>query len=364
MFREDHEVVTVGHGPAPDGVAEHIEVPRAYNPLRPNFRHLMALFALRLYRRAYWRSRRIRYVREQVEAGSMDIVLANDVIAVPLALALAPHAGVHADLHEYAPRQREEARWWRALVGPFQSWMVRRYVRRADSVTTVSQGLARQYELEFGVRADVVPNAAPYRGDIEPTAVERPLRLVHMGTSAPGRGIREMIQGVVEAESVAVGTIRLDLYLKGGDAGYRRELEQLVAQHGDVVRLMEPVPYERIVPTLQGYDVGLIIYPPSNFNVIHALPNKLFEYVQARLGVVVGPGEDMRDFVTEHGIGTATISAQPSDVARALAEITDDQVRQWKQASHERASELSDEQTSQPWREAIDALAAKARLER
>lgn len=359
MFRDDHEIVTVGHGPAPVGVVEHVEVPREFNPLRANFRHLMALFALRRYRRAYWKSRRIRFVLSRVDPGSMDIVLANDVIAVPVALVLAPRAGVHADLHEFAPRQREEARWWKVLVGPFQAWMVRRYVRRADSVTTVSPGLARQYESEFRVRTEVVPNAAPHRDDVAPTEVTRPLRLVHMGTSAPGRGIREMILAVVSAEAETPGSVSLDLYLKGGDAGYRRELEHLVAQHGKIVRLVPPVPYEQIIATLRAYDVGLIIYPPSNFNIVHALPNKLYEYVQARLGVVVGPGEDMRDFVMEYGVGIATASAGPREVAATLANITDSDVKAWKRASHENARKLSAERTSQPWREAIDRLSSR-----
>lgn len=357
MFKGDYELVTVGYGSAPDGVSEHVEVPAHLDSLRPSFRHLMALYAARRYQRAYFGSRRTRFVLDRVAPHAVDVIIANDVNAVPLALALQPRLGVHADLHEYAPRQREDERWWRTLVGPFQGWMVRRYVTLADSVTTVSPGLAAQYAAEYGVSAEVVPNASPFRGDIEPSAVGSPVRLVHMGSAVRGRGIAEMVGAVIEAAAIAPGRLTLDLYLKGGDASYHRELGELVAAHPDAgVRICDPVPFAEIVPTLAGYDLGLIIYPPTNFNIVHALPNKLFEYVQARLGVIVGPGIDMREMVQEHGIGTAVEEATAERIRAALLALDPEQIAQWKAAADAHAQSLSAEVTSEPWRGAVLAL--------
>lgn len=360
MFKDDYDLVTVGYGNAPGGVQDHIEVPAHLEPLRSNFRHLMMLYATRRYHRAYFGARRTQFVRERVAPGSIDIVLANDVTAVPVALALEPRLGVHADLHEYAPRQREDELWWRLLVGPFQGWMVRNYVRRASSVTTVSPGLAKQYATEYGVAAHVVPNASPYRADIEPSPVGSTLRLVHMGSAIRGRGIVEMIRAVIDSESVNPGRATLDLFLKGGDASYQRELEDIVnAVETDVVRMRDPVPFREIVPTLASYDLGLIIYPPTNFNIVHALPNKLFEYVQARLGVVVGPGEDMRHFVESNGIGDAVPEASAAVISSHLLGIQEEQIRRWKQSAHQRAESLSAGALSAPWRDAIAALVAR-----
>lgn len=359
MFKDDYELVTVGYGSAPAGVEEHIEVPGHLEPLRSSFRHLMVLYAARWYHRAYFGSRRTRFVLESVAPGSIDIVLANDVNAVPVALALKPRLGVHADLHEYAPRQREDELWWRLLVGPFQAWMVRTYVRRAASVTTVSPGLAEQYDREYGVTAQVVPNASPLRTDITPSGVGATVKLAHMGSAIRGRGIAEMVRAVIDAEARRPGRLRLDLYLKGGDQAYQRELEEILAADGtDAVRMRGPVPFHEIVPTLAGYDLGLIIYPPTNFNIVHALPNKLFEYVQARLGVVVGPGKDMRRLVESTGIGNAVDEASAATIASSLLACTDDQIRAWKQASHRQAEALSAEATSAPWRDAVDGLAS------
>lgn len=362
MFRDEYDIVSVGYGPEPQGVAEHIEVPRSLDPLRPSFRHLMLLLALRRYRRAYFGSRRVRFVQEQVRPGSIDVVLANDVIAVPLALSLAPTCGVHADLHEYASRQREEERWWRTLVGPFQAWMVRRYVTRASSVTTVSPGLAAEYSREFGVPAEVVPNAAPHREAEAPTSVGSPIRLVHMGGSVRGRALREMIEAVIIASQREPGRFTLDLYLKGGEKAYEDELREMVASdRATAVTWCDPVRVDQIVQTLAAYDVGLIVYPPTNFNIVHALPNKLYDYIQARLGVLVGPGADMKDLVESTGCGAAVAGTRPEEIAEALLSTTDEQILGWKRASHQHADQLSAEQSSLPWSAAVRALIESGR---
>ncbi|PZO62107.1 MAG: glycosyltransferase [Pseudoxanthomonas suwonensis] len=362
MFRDEYEIVSVGYGPRPQGVAEHIEVPRSIDPLRPSFRHLMLLLALRRYHRAYFGSRRVRFVQESVRPGSMDVILANDVIAVPLALSLAPGCGVHADLHEYASRQREEERWWRTLVGPFQAWMVRNYVARASSVTTVSPGLAAEYSREFDVPAEVVPNAAPYHETEAPTSVGSPIRLVHMGGSVRGRALREMIEAVIITSEREPGRFTLDLYLKGGEKAYEDQLKEMVASdRAAAVNWRDPVRVDRIVQTLAAYDVGLIVYPPTNFNIVHALPNKLYDYIQARLGVVVGPGADMKDLVESAGCGLAVTGTRPEQIAEALLATTNEQILGWKLASHQHADRLSAERSSLPWSAAIRTLIESGR---
>lgn len=362
MFRDEYDIVSVGYGPEPQGVVEHIEVPRSIDPLRPSFRHLMLLLALRRYRRAYFGSRRVRFVQEKVLHGSVDVILANDVIAVPLALSLEPRCGVHADLHEYASRQREEERWWRTLVSPFQAWMVRKYVTKASSVTTVSPGLAAQYSREFDISAEVVPNAAPYRDAEGPVAVSSPVRLVHMGGSVRGRALREMIEAVIIASEREPARFTLDLYLKGGEKAYEEQLRELVASdRASAITWCDPVRVDRIVETLASYDVGLIVYPPTNFNIVHALPNKLYDYIQARLAVVVGPGADMKDLVESIGCGIAVTGTRPEQIAEALLSTTVEQISGWKQASHQNAEPLSAEQTSLPWSRAIRALIESGR---
>ena len=355
------DVTTCGYGPAPDGVVRHVQVPDALAPWRPGRVGRFvgpALLALRRHRRLYARSPRIGFVLDALPPGSMDVVVANDALAAPLALALRPRAGVHSDLHEYAPRQGEDRLLWRLLVGPLMTWACRS-VRDVASVTTVAQGIADEYGRELGFRPAVVPNATAYRPDLVPMPVASPVRLVHIGIAGRARRLETMIDAVALLESRSPGSTTLDLVLAPGDVSYIAELEVRAAATGGSVRVLPPVPFDEIVPVLTRYDVGIFVCPPTTFNLLHALPNKLFEFVQARLAVVVGPSPEMARIVTEHGLGVVADGFGVEETASALATLTPERVAEHKAASHRASEALSAERLSAPWLDAVENLVGR-----
>lgn len=365
VFAPLYDVTTIGYGPAPEGVVHHVEVPRDYDSMRPNFRHYMALLALRRYRRTYFGSRRVRFVLEAIEPGSMDMILANDADAAPLAARLRPRLGVHCDLHEYATRQREDETWWRTLVSPFMRWMITSSVRPAASVTTVSPGLAEEYAREFGIAASVVPNVPPHRTDLspQPTPVDGPVRVIHAGAAARSRRIDVMLEAVRQANQLRPGGFRLDLYLMAGDESYIRELrEQADAIADGSVRVLDAVPFDQLMDTMSRYDVGMFVCPPTTFNLRHALPNKLFEYVQARLALVIGPSPAMTQYIRRYCVGVTSQDFTAPSVAAALMELTPTAIDEMKWRSDQAAAELSSERQSQGWVDALADLASR-RLE-
>jgi hypothetical protein len=142
-----------------------------------------------------------------------------------------------------------------------------------------------------------------------------------------------MIDAVALAESRTPGGMTLDLVLAPGDPSYIVELDARAAAAGGAVRVLPPVPFDEIVPVLTGYDVGIFVCPPTTFNLLHALPNKLFEFVQARLGIVVGPSPEMARIVREHGLGVVADGFTVEDTARALSELRPERVASFKAAS-------------------------------
>jgi hypothetical protein len=350
LFARDYDVTTCGYGPAPAGVSEHVPVPDEFAIWRYSRRDVV----LRRWQRAYWGNAAIASARRDLAGRRFDVVLADDVDAVGLALALEPARGVHADLHEYSPRQHEEMLRFRLFVRPFIEWMCRRFVARAASWTTVSGGLAREYERVFGFRPEVVTNAAPYR-ELEPSEVHEPRRLVHSGAALRNRHLGTLIDGVLASRSGAT----LDLYLTPNDVAYLEELRAAAAASGGRVILHDPVPYAELAGTLARYDVGVHILPPVNFNNRWALPNKIFDYVQARLGVVVGPSPEMADYVTRYGVGTVTDDFTAGSLTRLVDGLDETSVAAYKRASQQHARELSSEAQVQIWKRAVDAIAGR-----
>lgn len=349
-FRDEYAVTTCGYGPAPEGVVEHVQIPDdvLHNVLDDKW------ITRKNYKRAYWTLWSVAWVKKHLRRRAWSIVLANDVEAVPLALWLKPDKGVHADLHEYSPLLHEDWEGWRERITPYVEWLCSRYVARASSWTTVSGGLAREYERNFGFTAELVTNAAPYQ-DAEPSPVGDTIRLVHSGAALQDRRLHDLIAAVAASS----GPITLDLYLTPNQPTYVDELRSAAEASAGRVRVHDPVPYNQLADTLRDYDMGVHVLAPTNFNNRWALPNKLFDYVQARLGVVVGPSPEMAEYVERYELGAVTDGFEPDAVTRTLDALTSAQVESWKAAASRSARELSAESQVEIWRAAISKLAAQ-----
>ena len=59
------------------------------------------------------------------------------------------------------------------------------------------------------------------------------------------------------------------------------------------MRFHDPVAPAELPFAMNACDVGVFCMPPININARYALPNKFFDFVQARLAVGVGPAEEM-----------------------------------------------------------------------
>lgn len=347
-FRDRYEVTTCGYGPAPEGVADHVQLPSDQEV----WRYSRALLMLRQYARAYRQNGAVRAASAALDGRRFDVVLANDVDAVPLALSLEPRLGVHADLHEFAPAQKSELLRWRLFVAPFMAWICRTSVTRATSVTTVAHGIAREYRRRFGIAAGVVTNATPF-ADQPPSELHEPLALVHSGACFRNRHLDIMLDALELTSRPAT----LDLYLTPNDPAYLSELVER-ARTRPHVRVHDPVPYRELVRTLHDYDVGVFVLPPVNVNYRWALPNKLFDFVQARLGVVVGPSPEMAELVRQEGFGVVADDFTAAGLARVLDTLTPESVEALKQRSDEIAAPLSSETQVAIWVAAVDRIAA------
>ena len=351
LFKDDYELTTCGYGPAPTGAAAHYQIPDEAAYWRRNRVETI----LRLYTRAYWSSPASAWCRENLSRGGFDVCFADDIDTAGLALWLRPRLGVHCDLHEYAPREKEDVWRWRVFVKPYMSWQVRHFVTRVDSVTSTATKFCEEYQRNFGVDAKLVVNASPY-ADLNPTPLPepgQPLRLVHAGAGREDRYLETMIDSV----AALPGRYTLDMYLTANNAAYVAQLGEYAARTPNV-RVLPGVPYHELIPTLNRYDLGIHNLPPVNFNNRYALPNKFFDFVQARLGMVVGPSPEMVSRLDKYHLGRAATDFTAEALRVALEQTTREEVAQWKQNAAAHAREMSSETVVGTWRDAVAAIVA------
>jgi hypothetical protein len=344
-LRNSHDVTTAGFGAQGFDGIPHVEIPNGHPQRWGWFGRFLYLAMLTL--RVHWPipllSARDRDTARLLGGKDWDIVIAHDLWALAGSLRLAPRRGIILDMHEYAPKENEHSRVWRLVMAPYVQWMLRTMVPRVSAMVTVSDGIAAEYRRNFGFDSAVAVNATPYY-QLEPGGVGCPIRLVHSGLAAPERRLDLMIDAV-RATSTPV---TLDLYLVDNGVG---ELERLRARAAgdDRVVFREPVAYSDLVRTLNAYDVGLSVLPPTTFNLAWCLPNKFFDFIQARLGVIVGPSPEMAGFVERYGIGAVTDDFEVASLTRVLDAMTPERVTDWKRASAAHAEELSSERQADVW---------------
>ncbi|WP_347351422.1 hypothetical protein [Intrasporangium sp.] len=332
------DVTTVGYGPAPDGTAGHLRVDDGAPSLPRSVGGVLGL-ALRRHRRVELAARGLRQARDLVGDARFDLVVANDARALPLAFAVAHGAPTWADMHEWAAEEFSHVLVWRTLIGPLMDDICRRYLPGCGAVTTVCEPLALRYTDTYGVACEVVRNAGPYR-DLAPTPLDDAgVRLVHSGAAIRGRNLEMLIRS-----TLALPRFTLDLYLvPAADGGrYLRELHEL-AQGSERVRFHDPVPPDELPATLNAYDVGAFCMPPINVNAEFALPNKFFDFVQARLAQAVGPSPEMARLVRDLDLGVVADDFTQEAFTAALDHLDADRIRRSKKAADTHARALSDE---------------------
>lgn len=354
FLREKYAVVTAGFGRAPFVGVRHFEIPEGPTYQFGILGRLLGvgLLFLHWYRPLRFLNALDKKTLELIGHQSWDVIIAHDLKTLDVALRMEPTCGVILDLHEYAPRQEEHSLVWKILVAPYFRWMCRQLVPRAREVVTVSEGIVEEYERKFGIKSTLIVNATPYY-ELAPTRVNSPLRLVHSGGIAVQRRLDLMIEGVRRSKA----DVTLDLYLVGDESPL---LDSLKGLAGDDARIKfkKPVPYEQLVPTLNDYDLGLSIFPPTTFNLAWCLPNKFFDFVQARLGVIVGPSPEMIRYVEKFKIGAVLPDFDPQSLAEMLDTLTPSQVEKWKESSNANAMALSSDLQSVVWDEIMNRVLA------
>ncbi|MBT2485398.1 MULTISPECIES: glycosyltransferase family 1 protein [unclassified Microbacterium] len=352
-FTDTYEVITAGWGAAPAGVSKHIVLPQPLSGASRKRRLQVEsiLLRLRAYRLLHATSPSHRAARRALRGVDTDIVLANDIDAAPLAYDIVAPDKVHVDLHEFFPGLHDDNPKWAAYRGPFNGWLVRRFAKPAASTTTVAAEIAERYRA-FGLDPQVVTNASHLQDrDVQP--VGSPIRLVHTGAALAGRHLETMIEGV----ALSRADVALTLHLMPNDRAYIEQLRARAAQLPNV-QVLDAVPHDALIETLAQHDVGIHILPATSTNHRLALPNKFFDFVQARLGVIVGPTAAMAGMTERHGFGAVTEGFAARDVADVLDDLTPETVAAWKTAAHAAAGEMSAEHQVGTWVEAVDRLRA------
>jgi hypothetical protein len=339
VLAEFGDVTTIGYGNKPSAAAEHLQLDSSLWSL-PQTLTGVALLALRRFGAVELRAPAIKAAVRLLAGRSFDLVVANEARALPLAHHVAGRAPVWGDMHEWAPEERVQVLSWRLLIKPFMTYVCEEYLPRTQAVTVVNDSIARLYQQNFGCTTATVRNARPFE-DLQPSRqAQDVIRLVHSGAAVPGRNL----EGMIEAVNMLGDGYSLDFYLiPARDGGrYLRALQSLPSGNSRIT-FHPPVAPSELPGVLNRYDVGIYTLPPQTRNQELMLPNKFFDFVQARLAIVFGPSPETSGLIREHSLGVVTDDFSPASLAKAISTMTPADIAAYKANVHSAAELLSSE---------------------
>ncbi|MCK4321846.1 hypothetical protein KAX08_04950 [candidate division WOR-3 bacterium] len=273
---------------------------------------------------------------------NFDLVIANGLGALIVAERIASRDGAKIlfDAHEYEPRRIEDYWFHRLFINPYNEFVCKKYLPFTSYMITVSSGIADEFFKTYGVKPDVILNTPKYQR-IELKKVESDkIHLIHHGVAHSSRNLEDLINLMPLLEE----RFHLTLMLVIRDVGYFNYLKGLCNKVcPGRIDFREPVPFDEIIPAISEYDIGLIIYRPTSFNIKHALPNKFFESIMAGLALVIGPSPEMKNIIEKFNCGVFSNSFNVKEIAKLINSLTPKQIMEKKKGSLEAAKILNSE---------------------
>jgi hypothetical protein len=293
----------------------------------------------------------------EVATKPFDLIIANDIETLPFAF-LNKHAKVFFDAHEYAPRQFEDRLYWRIFFKRFVVWMCKKYIHKVDGMSTVGKGLANEYLKNFGVDPLVITNAPALQQLTVKRVSGNTFKMVHHGIF----NISRQPELMLDVMDLLDDRFTLDLFFvlppsasKKTERFFKAFKERAATDKR--VRVLPAIATSEIVSTLHAqYDLGLILIPPINFNYENGMPNKLFDFIQARLGLVLGPLKEMSLICTEYKLGVVSDSFTAQSVAEKLNALTINDVNQFKINADAASEILCAEKNEQLFTERVKSI--------
>lgn len=338
FLKDDYEVFAAGYNdPNIEGV-KFIPV-RMINSKKSDL--LKRLFYLKTHQfeKYYWNKYDFKALFKVAESEMFDVIIANDTNTLPLAFKIKRDAKIVFDAHEYAPLEFEDSLYWRSFFQKYQTYLCKKYIPKVNAIITVGEFIAKEYEKNFGRKAEIITNAPHFHAELSPVINNSDIiKIIHHGATFSSRKLELMI----EAMKYLSQGYKLYLMLLKTDLNYYNKLKKMSEKY-DNIEFLEPVKNEEVVKKINKFDIGLHIIAPTNFNNACAMPNKFFDFIQARLAVVVGPSPEMKKLVEEHSLGVVTNDFSPRSIANAIKSLKTEDIIRFKFNAHKLSYEMSAE---------------------
>ena len=251
---------------------------------------------------------------------SPTVIHCHDTIALYLGLLIKIFIPIKIiyDAHELESDKNGQGHIERLVTFYFEkfAWM------RISALIVVSPSIKNWYFKNFSpIRAEVIYNSPvlSHTNDFENNYIRRNFNIpndskvfIYIGGFIPGRGISLILEAFmmpnVSSHVVFLGYGELEAELLSA------------ASLNSRIHVHNSIPHDEVVNIARSADFGLCLIENISLSDYYSLPNKLFEYVFAGLPVLGSNFPDIREVITDYGLGSCC-ELTVVDINQAIIEL-------------------------------------------
>lgn len=274
-----------------------------------------------------------KYILPEIVGYKPSVIHCHDLITVPLGAKLKSSYGIVLvyDSHEIYEEQGSYGLILKVIFYLLQ----KKYSRHVDRFITINESIGdfltnRYRKLPKPV---IIKNATKkinekvnYDGRLHRAAEIDPnvKILLYQGGFGPKRGLETLVESAPllpdEWCLVMMGWGSLEDRLK--------DMAMRLDPNRKKIRFVERAPHAELVHWTAGASVGIIPYENVNLNHWYCTPNKLWEYPNAGVPLLVSPFPEMKKMVLDNKIGwLLDLELSSENIAETIASISDKEIR-------------------------------------
>jgi glycosyltransferase involved in cell wall biosynthesis len=250
----------------------------------------------------------------------IDAVYANDLDTLLTAYRISKRKGIGVvyDSHEFFTEVPElvnrkfKQKIWRTLE--------KYLIKKVNAVITVNQSIAKLFEQYYGVSPFIMRNVPMGSTQIKKASLHnlnlpenKRFLLVQGAGINVNRGVEELILSLnYLPEKYQI------LIIGGGDK--LNDLKQLsLSQNLSERVIFKPkMPYEQMMQYTQNAYLGFSLDKPESDNYKYSLPNKIFDYLLAKIPFVCSNLIEPGRVVSQTKAGVIVVSVEPKTIAHTI----------------------------------------------
>ncbi len=268
----------------------------------------------KVLRRAYIEFQKKLYHEVLKNADNKTILLANDLETIMPNYLISRKLKIPMvfDSHEiFTEMPTIQGRWVKKV------WKVieKNFVPKMKRMITASDSYAGWFVQEYSIRRPTVVRNLPRKITFEGAADHFPKIILYQGWLNYSRGIDKAILAMQFIDDA-------ELWIAGGGPleSEFRAIADRAGVSAKVKFLGKLVPEElrKITPLAA---VGISVEENNGLSYYYSLPNKISDYIQSRVPVVVSDFPEMRSIVKEFGVGEVLENHTPEHLAENLKKV-------------------------------------------